>query len=630
MCGINGILSTNASTYKTNITQMNQALSHRGPDDEGTWHNDHVILGHRRLSIIDLSTAGHQPMVSSNGRFALVYNGEIYNFNEIKKELPDYPFTSHTDTEVILAAWQQWGMGCIHKFNGMFAFALWDNQEQTLFLVRDRLGIKPLYYTKTNGGLVFSSEVRALLASGLIDRKVNRNHLFEYLSYQTMHAPNTLVEGVQLLEPGHLLNITPKEVTNTTYWSASNTNQHGQIAYEDAKAEVHHLLQQSVKRRLVSDVPFGAFLSGGIDSSAVTGLMSQASNMPVNTFSVSFAEEQYSEARYARMVAGKFGTKHTNIHLTPQDFLNYLPAAMQSMDHPSGDGPNTWVVSKVTKDAGITMALSGLGGDELFCGYDIFTRALKLHKYRKLANVPVVLRRLAGNMLQLTGSSIAKQKMNDILSLPDWQLQSFYPLSRQVLHPRQIHQLLAIPANSYQPEATNQLLSAFGLQSSALSSVAQNSHSHLLSQTSLLEISTYMQNVLLRDTDQMSMASALEVRVPFLDHELVEFVLSLPDHIKYPRTPKKLLVDALEDLLPPEIVNRPKMGFLLPWEHWMKNELKAFCVDNLHHLQRIDEINFQGVTNLWQSFQKGDPLVTWSRVWPLVVLGHWLDTNNIT
>jgi len=623
MCGINGILSPNAAALQSNISQMNKALSHRGPDDEGTWHNGQVILGHRRLSIIDLSKAGHQPMVSSNGRFVLVYNGEIYNFNEIKKELPAYPFHSHTDTEVILAAWEHWGPDCIHKFNGMFAFALWDNQENNLYLVRDRLGIKPLYYSQTKKGLVFSSEVRAMLASGFIDRTLNRQRLVEYFTYQTVHAPGTLIEGVQLLEPGHILKVSKQGTSKTAYWSVEEVKQQSSHTYEEAKTQAKTLLAKSVNRRLVSDVPFGTFLSGGIDSSAVTGLMSQASNMPVSTFSVSFAEEKYSEARYARMVADKFGTKHTNIHLTPQDFLNYLPIAMQSMDHPSGDGPNTWVVSKVTKDAGITMALSGLGGDELFCGYDIFTRALKLHKYRQFANIPVAIRRLAGSILQITGSSIAKQKIKDILSLPGWDLQSFYPLYRQVLHPHQIKKLLN--NNAFSNQST-----PFNFQLSAFNSHTPNTNSKLLTHTSILEISTYMQNVLLRDTDQMSMSSALEVRVPFLDHELVEFVLSLPDHIKYPHTPKKLLVDALEDLLPPEIVNRPKMGFLLPWEQWMKNELNEFCVTNLQHLQRIDELNHEGISNLWQSFQKSDPLVTWSRVWPLVVLGHWIEENSIS
>jgi asparagine synthase (glutamine-hydrolysing) len=621
MCGINGIVSLRGETenYGVAVEGMNAALAHRGPNDHGVFSENGVTLGHRRLSIIDLSTAGHQPMQSADGRYVLVFNGEIYNFRELRSQL-DYPFRSHSDTEVLLAAWHRWGPACIERFVGMFAFAVWDRVERELHLVRDRLGIKPLYYHQDAQRLVFSSEVRAVLASQLVPGKVNRDGLVDYLRYQSVHQPDTIVEGVRMLPPGCCLEVHKQDVKVQRYWSPLQVKVSENISAEEARKKVFEALLKAVERRLVADVPFGAFLSGGIDSSVIVALMSKVTDK-VSTFSITFAEEEFSEARYARMVAEKFHTDHHEINLSPRDFLELLPEALDRMDHPSGDGPNTYVVSKATKNAGVTMALSGLGGDELFAGYPIFQQSARLQKLSWLNLVPLIVRKAAGRAIQAARPSIAAAKIAGILEKPRITALSAYPFYRQVFLDRQIVNLVKVPR--LPANRVDKLLDDLGSEA-GFSSLPS------LSQVSVAEMSTYMQNVLLRDTDQMSMAHALEVRVPFLDHELVELVLGLPDHLKYPHAPKRLLVESMGDLLPSEIVNRPKMGFVLPFERWMKREMRDFCDQRVQRLAAREQFNGGAMKQYWTDFLDGKQTVSWSRMWMLVVLEHWLEKNGVS
>jgi asparagine synthase (glutamine-hydrolysing) len=654
MCGICGILSFNkAGGFTSNIKAMNAALAHRGPNADGTWLNDDIILGHRRLSIIDLSPAGNQPMVSSDQRYILAFNGEIYNFRELRGKLPDYPFKTNSDSEVILAAYCKWGKNCVSHFNGMFAFAIWDDFEKELFLVRDRLGIKPLYYFMDEEKLIFSSEIRSIIASDLVKRRIDRKSLVDYVRYQTVHAPGTIIEGVKMLMPGQyiivrsstsgnknynfeasrpeaqnetsetLLSSAFQTVKSGYYWQLGKSFSSSLTPHGKSKKQIHgdilELLTHSVERRLIADVPFGAFLSGGIDSSIVVGLMASVLNQKINTFSVTFSERKYSESPYSQLIANRFHTNHTEIHLSPEDFLQMLPNALNSMDHPSGDGPNTWVVSKVTKEAGITMALSGLGGDELFAGYDIFKRLNYLYKLRGIAKLPIFIRAgIPGWLLNLAKPSASMVKINELLNLPTWGLVDTYPLSRQILPDRKIEKLLL---------DTDLSLNAVEAIVKEISYRMQPGH--LLSSISCAEISTYMQNVLLRDTDQMSMAHALEVRVPFLDYSLVEYVLQVQDNMKFPHTPKQLLVESVDPLLPRDFAQRRKMGFTLPWDHWMRNELKSFCENQIQSLSKHDYFNSCGLMQIWKRFLNKDPLITWSRIWTLVALGDWLTNNNI-
>lgn len=619
MCGINGIYSfTGTGAFTPAISAMNDSIAHRGPDDQGIFTREGLALGHRRLSIIDLSTAGHQPMHSAFAKQTIVFNGEMYNYREVRAKLGHFGFKTQTDTEVILAAWKQWGPDCLQYFNGMFAFLLWDEEKQELFVVRDRLGVKPIYYSHSTERILFSSELRGLLASGMVERKIDEQSLEEYIRYQCVHAPATILRDVKMLLPGHYMRITQSGVETIRWWKPTERAEVIPETYERACEKVNGLFSAAIERRLVSDVPFGAFLSGGIDSSAVVGMMSRVSGSRVKTFNISFDNSEFSESVYARQIAEKFRTDHHEITLTPEHFLEKLPDALNAMDHPSGDGPNTYVVSEATKNAGITMALSGLGGDELFAGYDVFKRAVELEEKKWIGVIPRFARSAGGKLLKTMKPGVASEKIADVLSADKIDFNTFYPKSREVYGNDIVKLLLAKNTGWKFPS----LETVYGVNEFHI-------EDNFLSQVSLAEITTYMQNTLLRDTDQMSMAHALEVRVPFLDYELVNFVLNIPDEWKYPETPKKLLVDSLGDLLPKEIVDRPKMGFTFPWKQWMKMDLRAFCEEHLEHLGNTNVVRKDELMRLWRRFLADDKLITWSRIWHLVVLAHWMKTNNV-
>ena len=622
MCGISGIYGITNKTESTSLVKrMNACIAHRGPDDEGFYIDDHIALGQRRLAIIDLSPGGHQPMQDALQELEIIFNGEIYNFKEVKLLLTDYPFRTQSDTEVILAAYRKWGKECVHHFNGMFAFAIWDKTKQELFIARDRLGVKPLYYYQKNDVLFFASEVRALLATDLVPRKINKVALADYFTYQTVHAPSTLIENVKMLMPGHHMMIDKKGIEIQQYWSPQknySTASQGKT-YNEVCDDVYDLLSASVERRLISDVPFGAFLSGGIDSSAIVGLMSKVQQQPVKTFTIVFAEKKYSEAKYAQIIADRFKTEHHEFHLTPKDFLDDLPVALNALDHPSGDGPNSFIVSRITRENGITMALSGLGGDELFAGYPVFNRYLKLKDKEWIWKTPAALRKLAGSVLATAKPGITSNKAKQFLRLSDVDLVNSFPVFRQIGNPDSLLSLLnlkQLPSDQIQRILKTELGD-------------DNDKLPLLSQVSIAEMTTYMQNVLLRDADQMSMAVALEVRVPFLDYKLIEYVLGIKDEFKKPIYPKKLLVDSLKGLLPDEIVHRKKMGFVFPWEVWLKNDLRPFCEERITQLSKRSFINPTYLQNQWHFFLQGDKNIRWLDMWLCVVLEDWMQKNRM-
>lgn len=627
MCGINGFVSEKFSfEHRESIVRsMNLHLAHRGPDNDGLWSKDDVSLGHRRLSIIDLSKESDQPFFSDDKRYVIVYNGELYNYKELKLELQrtaqgsnalPYFFKTASDTEVVLAAYIRWGNKCLDYFNGMYAFAIYDAVEKKLMIARDRVGVKPLYYHYGDEGLIFSSEVRPIVHSGIKKFTLNKEVLAEYVMYQTVFAPNTIVKGIKMLMPGHYLEYSKGKLNLTKYYSFEKLNQDAlNLSYDQICNKTNELLTGAVHRRLVADVPFGAFLSGGIDSSAVVGLMSKVSPEKIQTFNISFDESEFSESVYARAIAKKFNTQHHEIKLSPKDFLKQLPEALKAMDHPSGDGPNTYIVSKATKSAGVTMALSGIGGDELFAGYDVFKRMVDLQKKAWINAVPRAARKLGGYAIEKRRKSVAGNKINELLSLPEIKFASAYPLNRSLFTNRELQTLVP---NSNPFERINKIVTE-----------SPQIENHLLSAVSVSEINTYLQNTLLRDTDQMSMAVALEVREPFLDYKLMEFVLGVGDEHKYPHSPKKLLVDSLKDLLPSEIVNRPKMGFVLPWQQWMQNELKDFCEKNITQFAARGLGEKKELEDLWHRFLAGDKTISWSRVWHLIVLNNWMNENKI-
>ncbi len=648
MCGIAGILlpsptgntSTGLHRYHGDmeavLNSMVRCLQHRGPDGCGIEevHGSEALsvgLGHARLAILDLSSAGHQPMLDPTTGNWISYNGEIYNFRQLRSTLDDSstPWRSETDTEVILRAYAKWGRHCLDDLRGMFALAIWDSQRQVLFLARDRLGIKPLYYFDRDGHFLFSSEVRSLLASELVPRELDPVAFNEYLAYQSVPAPRTMIQGVQALPPGTWMEVDASGHTRLhCYWDLAEEGnlQAGDVSLCEAQRHIGELLQESVALHLVSDVPVGVFLSGGIDSSAIVALMRKNSRVP-RTFSVSFSESKFDETRHAKQVARQFRTEHTEIRLTEESLLDQLPDALAAMDQPTGDGVNTYVVSKAVRSAGVTVALSGLGGDEFFGGYPSFRR---LSRSKGLLEawgyLPTRLRFLTARAFRaLASPSIAATKMTAILETKGT-LAETYPLLRQVLSRSQRELLVAdccLPMTQSRDDPYASLLRQ-AFTSRALESP--------LAQVSYAEARTYMHDVLLRDTDQMSMAHSLEVRVPLLDHKLVEHVISLPDAYKRPNGfAKPLLVNSLGVKLPHDITHRPKQGFTLPFDLWMRRDLKRFCEDRLSP----DRVGGRGllkpkeVEKLWQAFLSRRQDVSWSRLWILVVLEEWLEQNRV-
>ncbi len=616
MCGINGIWlhQTNDSNLNSAISAMNTCLKHRGPDGDGVFTNDHTALGHKRLAIIDTSSEGNQPLHSFDKRYTIVYNGELYNYQSLKANI-EYPFQTKTDTEVILAYYSKYGKNCLSYLDGMFAFAIYDHAENQLFIARDRMGIKPLYYFSSNQYFIFSSEIRALLSSNKIPKKLNPASLSSYLRNQTVYAPHTILQDVFMLLPGHYIEIKKGEVRTVQYYNLrENYLKEASSLKRDEneiKNTIRDLFFNSIKKRLVSDVPFGAFLSGGIDSSAVVAVMSKFSNSPVNTFSVVFEDEAFNEAPYSQLISKLYKTNHTEIKLSPNALLDVLPAALKAMDHPTVDGINTYLVSKVTREKGIKMALSGIGGDELFAGYELFKRIYAWNNHLpKLQKTPSFIKSIVAKGIGLK-NNIQTEKLADLLYQKSPNLYSLHETLRSLYSQKQIAGILK-QKNAFSPHSTNAIYPDY-----------------ILSEISLIETETYLQNVLLRDTDQMSMAVALEVREPFLDYLLIEYVLGIPDSIKYPSSPKKLFVDAMGDLIPSEIVHRPKMGFTFPWKTWLKEDLKAMVEGRLLSLSKRSYFQKNAILALWQRFLKNDPSITWSRIWALVALECWLQENGV-
>jgi asparagine synthase (glutamine-hydrolysing) len=659
MCGIAGILpfatrpdravplaGGGIVSSREAAARMVSYLRHRGPDacglealnragPEEPARSPMVALGHTRLAILDLSSAGRQPMASGDGELWITYNGEVYNFLELRQELGDTltGWRSGTDTEVILRAYAKWGRHCLDRLRGMFAFALWDDRRRELFLARDRLGIKPLYYYVGDGFLVFASEVGALLASGLVPPRLDATGLWQYLAYQSVPAPRTLIRGVRALPPGSWLAADGAgTLTQGRYWDLlERAAPEARVATAaGSRRRVGELLREAVSLHLISDVPLGVFLSGGIDSSAIVALMCEANHRP-RTFSVAFTEREYDETPYARQVADRYRTDHTELLLKEQDLLQQLPEALAAMDQPTGDGVNTYVVARAVRRAGMTVALSGLGGDELFAGYPSFARLDRSARlFRFWSRTPAQVRTAAARAVQaLGGSSFRVRKLAAMLE-SDGSLATLLPLTRQVLSLDQRRALLEpswSEAAAGLPDPYVQLLQqAFDGRPDG------RSGADFLSRISYSEARTYMHDVLLRDTDQMSMAHGLEVRVPLLDHKLVEYVIGLPDHQKRPDgLPKRLLVESLPGLLPEGIAQRRKQGFTLPFEPWMRGPLRAFCEQRLgpDRLAGRGILRPDRVQALWQRFLAGGRDVSWSRLWVLVALEDWLDRLGV-
>lgn len=593
MCGILGFFSNSSRGSFLDTKSM----AHRGPDASGHWISldGRCFLGHVRLSIIELSHAGSQPMLSSSGRTVIAFNGEIYNHLELRSRIEGVHWRGYSDTETLVELWERFGPECIPWLRGMFAFAVYDNQDHILHLVRDRLGIKPIYFQRPSAGeTTFASEVRTLLGGRNVSP--SKNSLAYYLA--TGHAQNEgeIGDGVEILSPGSFVRVDRTEgISKTSWWSALDSRSLPQVTtFEEARSGVRSLLEASVQEHLLADVPVASFLSGGIDSSIVSILAARFHSEPLQTFCIGFPNIGFDERKVAKLVAEYAGSLHTEIEVSPKDCLNWVCEAVEAMDLPSVDAINSYIVSKAAKSAGLKVALSGLGGDELFGGYPSFTD-LRLLSF--LHHLPPA---LARQLVQILPQS-AREKLDG--------RSSFDPFTLAMLRRRWF--------------GTEAIKSA-GFDCEIQWPLAPKSFRDSFEAASWAEILNYMSPMLLRDTDQMSMAVSLEVRVPFLDTRLVDFVLALPKKWKRGRPPKRLLVEAFADILPAQVWNRPKQGFALPMDDWMRGPLNDFYLSGLSAARRFIEPCW--IDSVAIKFEKRQ--VHWTRVWQLVVLGHYAQKGK--
>jgi asparagine synthase (glutamine-hydrolysing) len=623
MCGIAGIIANEPlRDLQGSLQRMVRAQAHRGPDDEGliiltpdaAHRSACVALGSRRLAIIDLSPAGHQPMSNEDGTVWVTYNGEIYNFLSLRDELikRGHRFRSNTDSEVLVHGYEEWGIErLLGRLRGMFAFAIWDEKNRCLCVARDRLGEKPLYYAWDGRTFLFASEVKSLLASGLIERRLNPAGVVAYLSLGSVPAPLTMVDGVEALPPGCYLILQDRNLQLKRYWHLS-FNEGPNLTEEDVIERLRPLLQESVKLRLVSDVPVGAFLSGGIDSSAIVGLMREATGGTIRTFSIVFKEKEFSEGPFAKLVAEHFETEHTEYEVTADEVLCEFPKVIWAMDQPTVDGVNTYFVSKVTRDSGTIVALSGVGGDELFGGYPSFQRVPRLY-YLSLAAHAVP---GCGWALEKTLGAVARNgRLHKLRAL--FQYPASPEMSYLAVRGLYLGNELKTLVNPDLLEHGSRLFTPLNY----LQEITAD-HDRLCppNTVSLLELRTYMHNQLLRDTDAMSMAHALEARIPFLDHVLVEFLARIPAKYKFTVPPKALLMNALPRKLPQGMIERPKGGFTFPFKRWLAGPWNAWLEDGLNELN-TEIFNPQEVRSLWHRFNEGH--THWSQIWAVVVLQAW-------
>lgn len=622
MCGIAGIFSPNLgqTDREDAVARMVQRQAHRGPDDRGLYSSGDLTIGMCRLAIIDPAN-GHQPMTSADGRFTLVFNGVIYNYRELQPELAagGWVFRTNCDTEVLLAAYATQGAACLPRLRGMFAFAVWDAQERTLFAARDPLGIKPFYYARlTDTGLAFASELNALLASGRVPREIDPASVGEYLAWFSVPAPRTIYRGIANLPPGHCLTVTPAGRVHTqAWWHLPAPVQPRKIAgnYQDFVHGLRHQLEDSMRAHRVADVPVGAFLSGGMDSTAVVGLMARSSGKRLKTFSLVFGEAGFSEQAAARLAAQTFDTEHHEELLTGARVAADLPRLLASYDQPTGDGINTYYASQTARQGGVTVALSGLGGDELFGGYPSFRdlpRLQRLLPYWRQA--PAALRNFIVAQLRAR-PSVRARKLADFLAHAR-DLHELASLQRRVL-PETVRLSLLAPEARAQAERlgpNHPMLEDF-----AFELIGADSFQAI----SAWELRTYMTDVLLRDSDVFSMAHSLELRVPFVDRVLLEWLWPQPHWFKYNASqPKRALADATADLVPAAIRHRRKQGFTLPFAKWMLVELKPFLDETFSRssLAACPWLDPHETGRLWHNYVTQGDTRAWSRVWTLAVL----------
>jgi asparagine synthase (glutamine-hydrolysing) len=642
ICGLTGVSDSQAA--ESRVRAMAGAMVHRGPDEDGFLVNDPRVpgfaLGMRRLSIIDL-VGGQQPIWNESRNVAVVFNGELYNYKELRERLTlaGHRFSSKSDTEILVHGWEEWGEDLLPELRGMFAFALLDLRKHfatvpVLFLARDPVGIKPLYYSQTSDGFIFASELRALLASNLVPRNLSQDALTSFLLFGSVSEPVTMVEHVFSLPPGHrlLLHLPDRRRSPRPrpWWDPSRSAAAKDLErprdFGSAARKLRALLEDAVRAHLIADVPVGLFLSSGLDSTAIAALAARAQN-GIRSFTLSFPDTPYDEAPLARVVAQRTGTNHTEVPLHGLDMLARLDEAVAALDQPTMDGINTYFVSWAAREVGLKVALSGLGGDELFAGYQTFRDTPKLQRLETLSHfVPGPFRRISAPLVRTlaarNASADAARKVGDAWMLPDalphpyFFTRLLFPLSdvSRLTEPKFRISSVAADDATLDPTWLG-WLERTSDQAKLLEPIAG---------ISWLEMRTYMASTLLRDTDSVSMARSLEVRVPLLDTPLIEFMCALPDRARVqPGRPKALLRAALDGILPAEVLDQKKRTFTLPWEEWLRGSLRPRVEASFANLSPAlaPHLHGAGVRSVWDNFLHAQ--TTWSRPWSLYVLNEW-------
>ncbi|MBQ2115562.1 MAG: asparagine synthase (glutamine-hydrolyzing) [Lachnospiraceae bacterium] len=625
MCGICGYISRKALKLDE-LKTMNDTMYHRGPNDSGEElfdaGNDYQLgLAQRRLSILDLSMLGHQPMHSCNDRLIIVYNGEIYNFLELKKELSDYPFKSNCDTEVILAAYLKWGISCIDRFQGMFAIALYDRETKELFLVRDRIGKKPLYYWYENENLVFASELKPIMAHPNFKKTIRRDVIKRYMYQQCVNEPDSIFENVYKVEPGQIVKFDVKasqKLSKWKYWDIAtvyNKMKNKPVgSYEEAKAELKDILRDSVKKRMISDVPLGAFLSGGYDSSLVTAIAQEASSEPVKTYSIGFNEERYNEAKYAKEVANHLGTKHTELYIDEEAMFKMVDSIPKYYDEPFADSsqiPTMLVSELASKD--VTVVLSGDGGDEFFCGYNIYDNVAQAQKLDFLGRMTYGV------------CSIPPFKQMGLLEKLPFRVQvvagNNNPLTKTQI------------GGATYISAINKMLPESGIPFKFPIEDKYN-ESNWQERRMLLDEDTYLPGDILCKVDRASMKYSIESRCPILDVNVMEYSYRLPHDYKYSGGVKKrILKDIAYDYIPKSLLDRPKVGFSVPLDKWMRGALKEQLMDlcNSNYIKRQGIFDAEYINEFIADYmKKGDggsgTGSNYSRlIWSYFVFQQWYN-----
>ncbi len=593
MCGIIGQVSYND---KKPVKLILESIAHRGPDGQGEWlsPNNRVYLGHTRLAILDPSSLGKQPMCDASERYTVIFNGEIYNHKDLRCLLPNIAWRSNSDTETLVELYAAFELNCLENLKGMFAFAIHDAEDDSVILVRDRLGIKPLWTKKTADSFSFSSEIRSLLSKQ--ETKPNALFLSEYVGFGRVAGLGEILEGIASVAPGSWIRISKTGQTEkTTWWPTKNFTPKKNLVKQEAKFKIKQLVTKAVKEHLISDVGVGAFLSGGVDSSILTIIAGKELGKELKTFTVGFSQSALDERAIAKKVAQISGSEHFEIEIQEQDCLDWVIQAVNSLDLPSVDAINTYIVSKAVRDTGLKVALSGLGGDELFAGYPSFKNIPRLSWLDALPNHTV------RKLMKLAPTAI-QEKLEGL---------SNYDTFSLTRNRRRFTGVATLRKE------------AFGFVEEALPKSPMGLDT--LATISWAEIQSYMIPMLLRDSDQMSMAVGLEIRVPFLDHILVEEVLSMPQRIKKGKCIKPLLVDAFKDILPREVYNRPKQGFELPMKDWIQGPLAAFSNSGIEAAS--DWLSSELPLRQKKKFDVGQ--LHWTRVWHWSILGHWLKRQNL-